>query len=273
MSKKLFSLLLICLLFGAALVGCGNSSVQNRASSQIAAANASLADAKAKGVQVPQDEQQLIQQAESKLKSDSVEALVLATEAKANIDNDIQDAFALAEQTYNTTKGTAQGAISSATAGADLTQAKQSLQTADAKKSQAKTIQDYYNASDGPIYWANLAAQQATAASLAKATSQAQQQAAAQAQKEIEQASTQIPDLMKNYLISKGFNPADYKLGITRVSASDVNWATGSAAPLAPVPGSQPILFLFHYENGNWVLKAAPMWTAGQFGAPADMVP
>lgn len=275
MSRKILVPLMIALLAmaGLALAGCGNASVKDRANAQIQAAKAALADAKTKGVEVPQNEQQMIADAQNKLNSDSVEALVLATEAKANIDNDIADAFNLAEQTYNLSKGTAEGAIASATAGSDLTQAKQTLQSADAKKAQAKTIPDYYNPTDGPIALANLAAQQAAVASLSKATTQAQQQAAADAQKRIEQGSTQILALMNNYLISKGFNPSDYKLGITKISATDPNWVTGAATALSPMPGSQPISFLFHYENGAWVLKAAPSWTRGQYGAPADMMP
>lgn len=71
---------------------------------------------------------------------------------------------------------------------------------------------------------------------------------------------------------STGANPADYKIGIQKISA-DANWATGSATPVAAAPGSKPISFLFQFENGNWVLRAAPTWTPGQFGSPADMLP
>jgi outer membrane lipoprotein-sorting protein len=274
MSKRIAFILLILVLGSLLVAGCGgDSSVSDQAAKQISAAKAALADATAKGVQVPDNEKKKIGQAESKLESDSVQALILATEAKTEINSDIQDAFNVAESTYNVCKGTAEGAISTATAGADLTQAKQSLANAEAKKDAAKTIPDWYNPSDGPIYWANLAAQQASAASLAKATTAAEQQAAAQAQKMIEQGSVQMNNLMRNWLTQKGDNPADYKIGIQKLSASDPAWATGAATLIAPVEGSQPVSFLFHYENGNWVLKAAPSWTQGQFGAPADMMP
>ena len=77
---------------------------------------------------------------------------------------------------------------------------------------------------------------------------------------------------MNQYLVSKGANPADYKVGISKIS-TDATWATGVATPVVSAPGSQSIAFLFHYENGAWALKAAPSWTKGQFGAPADMLP
>lgn len=268
--RKTTVLLLAALLAGAVLAGCGNQTVADRAEQQIATAKAELANAEAKGVNIPADEQQQIADAESRLKSDSVEALVMATEAKADIQNDVDDQFALAEQAYNVSKGNAQGIIAAAPAGTDVTQANQSLQTAESKKAAAKTIPDWYNPTDGPIFWANKAAQQAAAAVTARVASQ---QTAAAIQKAVEQGSSQMNSLMTSYLYSQGQNPADFKLGIQKISASDINWATGAATPLTPSPGSKPISFLFHYENGSWVLEAAPTWTAGQFGAPADMVP
>lgn len=111
-----------------------------------------MTDAEAKGVQVPDDQKKMLSEAQAKLESDSVEALVFATTAKANIDNDVSDAFNIAEQTYSISKGTAEGAIASATQGADLSQANESLKNAEARKAAAKTIQDWYNPSDGPIY-------------------------------------------------------------------------------------------------------------------------
>jgi len=223
-------------------------------------------------VQVPADETKQITDAESALKSNSTQALILATTAKADIQNDIQDAFNSAQATYNTAKGAAQTAISKAPAGTNLTQANQSIATAQTKASQAKTIGDWYNPTDGPIYWANLAAGQATTAALAQAASSASAQATAAEVQRIQQGATQMLNQMNSYLTSKGANPADYKVGIQKIS-TDATWATGSATPIAASPGSQPISFLFHYENGSWVLKAAPSWTKGQFGAPADMLP
>lgn len=270
MRKKVLFLLIPVLALAFALAGCGNTTTNNRANTAIADAKAALADAKAKGVQIPADEQKLITDAQSNLKSDTVEALVLATEAKADIKNDLKDAFNVAEQTYNVSRGTAEGIVAGAPAGSDLAQAKQSLQNAEAKKAAATTVGDWYSPTDGPIYWANLAARQAAVAATAQAASQA---AAAELQKRVEQGSIQMNRLMSNWLLTKGYNPADYKLGIQKISAKDISWATGAATLLAPMPGSQPISFLFNYENGTWVLKAAPTWTVSQFGAPSDMVP
>jgi len=272
MRRTIAGLLIIGVLGALLIAGCGNNTVETKASQQITAAKASLADAKAKGVKVPGGELKKISEAESELKKDSVNALILATAAKADIDNDIQDAFNIAEQTYNTAKGAAETAMNNAPAGTDFAQAKQSIANADAKKAQAKTIQDYYNPTDGPIYWANLAAQQAATAALAKAAAQAGQQATAAELQKVQQAAVQMLRLMSNYVASTGGNPADYKIGIQKISA-DGNWATGSATPVVSIPGSKPISFLFNYENGNWVLKAAPTWTPGQFGSPANLVP
>lgn len=271
--RKMTALLVVVIVLGALVAaGCGNNTADTKASQQIAAAKASLATAKANGVLIPENEQKNISAAESALKSDSIQALILATTAKANIDNDIQDAFNLAEQTYNVAKGAAQTAISKAPAGTNLTQANQSLATAATKASQAKTIGDWYNPTDGPIYWANLAAQQAATAAQAQAASSAAAAAAAVEVQRVQQGAAQMTKLMTNYLVSIGANPADYKIGIQKIS-TDATWATGVATLIAAAPGSKPVSFLFHYENGTWVLKAAPSWTPGQFGAPTDMVP
>src|SRR5450756_1225344 len=120
--RKMTALLVVVIVLGALVAaGCGNNTAEPKASQQIAAAKASLATAKANGVLIPENEQKNISAAESALKSDSIQALILATTAKANIDNDIQDAFNLAEQTYNVAKGAAQTAISKAPAGTNLT--------------------------------------------------------------------------------------------------------------------------------------------------------
>jgi hypothetical protein len=267
--KKVAGVVLVLLVLGALVAaGCGNSSVQTKANEQIASAKAAADQAKQMGVQVPAAEQAKIASAQQKIKSDSVTALILAVEARANIQNDMQDALNTAQATFNTASGAAQTAISKAPAGTNLTQAQQSLATAKTKASQAKTIDDWYNPSSGAIYYANLAAQQAVAASLAQAGAQA---AAAEIQR-VQQGATQMVTEMRNYITSKGGNPADYKIGIQKIS-SDSTWATGVATPVVSSPGSTPISFLFHYENGQWVLKAAPSWTKGQFGAPADMMP
>lgn len=273
MRKKVVFLLAVVLVAAVALAGCGNSSVSKDAEDQLAQAKAALAEAQTQGVQVNDADVKKVAEAESKLKSDSVQALILATEAKADIRNDIQDAFNVAQQTYETAKSAANAAISSATQGADLSQANQSLQTAATKQAAAKTIQDWYNPTDGPIYWAQLATSQATQASVAAATTQATQAEAAAMQQRIIQGSTQMMNLMKNYISSVGGNPADYTMGITKISAQNPNWATGTANQKVAAPGSTPIRFLFEYENGNWVLRAAPSWTQGQFGAPSDLMP
>ncbi|MBN2167840.1 MAG: hypothetical protein JW738_01230 [Actinobacteria bacterium] len=280
MAKKVVVMMLVAVVAAVMAVGCGSSGsggsgtdVSDRAEKQIADAKAALADAEAKGVTIPEDEKKKIDEAQSKLDSDSVEALILATEAKADIDNDVKDAFNLAEQTYNTCKGTAEGVIKNATAGADMTQANQSLQKAEEAKASAKTIQDWYNDTAGPIYWANLAAQQAAEASLAKATTTTEQQTAAATVKIYEQGSAQIFNSISKYLQSQGHNPADYKIGITKISQQDPNWITAAATPVTTAEGVQPVPFLFHYENGNWVMKAGQTWTAGFAGAPSDMVP
>jgi len=255
------------------LAGCGDTTVQDRASDQINKANTALARASAKGVKVSDVYKKEIAEAQKKLQSDSTEALVLATDAKANIENDVKDAFAIAEQTFNVARGAAETAMSTAQPGSDLSQAKASLAKADAAKAAAKTIPDWYDATKGPIYFANLAAQQASAASRAAASSQAAQATAAEMQRRIEQGSTQMLNLMSRWLVANGHNPADFKLGITKISSSSIDWATGAATPLTPLYGSQNFSFLFQYVNGNWELRAAPSWTRGQFGAPADMVP
>ncbi|MBN1288881.1 MAG: hypothetical protein JXA49_04510 [Actinobacteria bacterium] len=279
MIKRVVILVLVSLVAAVMAVGCGGGNggggtdVTDKAEKQISDAKSTLADAEAKGVTVPEDVKKKLDDAESRVDSDSVEALILATEARADIENDVKDAFNIAEQTYNTCKGTAEGVIKSATAGADMTQANQSLQKAEEAKASAKTIQDWYNETDGPIYWSNLAAQQAAEASLAKATTTAEQQAAASTVKIYEQGSAQIFNSISKYLQSQGQNPADYKTGITGISQKDPNWITAAATPLTTAEGVQPVPFLFHYENGNWVMKAGQTWTAGFAGAPSDMVP
>jgi len=267
--RKVIPIFLVVLLLGALVAaGCGSSSVTSEAEKQIASAKAELATAKEVGVQIPASEQAKIPAAEKQLKSNSVQALILATEAKANIANDIQDAENTAKATYDTAAGAASTAISKAPAGTNLTQAQQSLATGKTKSSQAKTMDDWYNATSGAIYYANLATQQATAAAVAQAGAQA---TATEIQR-IQQGATQIVALERNYVLSKGANPGDYKFGIQKIS-KDATWATGTATPIVPGYGSTAISFLFQYINGQWVLKAAPTWTPGQFGSPTDMVP
>lgn len=265
----LLVLVLICAFVAA---GCGSSDVKSEAEKQISAAKAALDRANADGVKVPENESSQIAKAEAALKNNSVQALILSTEAKANIENDITDAFNLAQSTYDVAKGAAQTIISKAPAGTNLTQANQSIATGDQKAAAAKTIDDWYNATSGAIYYANLAAQQAEAAALAQSSASASAAASAAELQRVQQGASQILKLMSNYLLSIGANPADYKLGITKIS-SDANWATGAATLKTPKPGANPVSFLFQYENGNWVLRAAPAWTAGQFGAPSDMLP
>ena len=269
-NRTLITLIAVAVVALAVVVvaGCGTSTIQSQAQTQIASAKAALASANTAGVQIPASEQKKLNDAQTSLKKDSVQALILAVEARANIQNDVQDAFNNAKSTYNTAVGAANTTISKAPAGTNLTQAKQSLANADARSKSAKTIADWYNPTDGPIYWANLAAAQATAAALAQAGAQA----SAQVLQRVQQGATQMLSQMNQYLVSKGANPADYKVGISKISA-DATWATGVATPVVSAPGSQSISFLFHYENGAWVLKAAPSWTKGQLGAPADMLP
>jgi hypothetical protein len=272
MAKKTTLLVAVIVLGALVAAGCGTSSVQTKASQQIAAAKASLASAKAKGVQVPGSEQNKIPEAEKALKTDSVQALILATEAKAEIVMDISDAFGLAEQTYNVSRGAAETAISKAPASTNLTQANQSIATADARKAAAKTVGDWYNSSDGPIFWANLAAQQATTAALAQAASSAAAQAQAAVVQRVDEGAELMTTLMTNYLVSTGANPADYKIGIQKYN-EDATWASGTAAQVVAAPGSKEVSFLFQFENAAWVLRAAPSWTTGQFGSPTDLVP
>ncbi|MHB8896046.1 MAG: hypothetical protein ACYC99_12845 [Candidatus Geothermincolia bacterium] len=267
--RKLVPVLLVLLLVGAIVAaGCGNSSVKTEAQKQIASAKAELESAKQAGVQIPAGELAKIASAEKQLNSNSVQALILATEARADINNDIQDAVNTAQATFDTASGAAQTAISKAPAGSDMTQAQQSLATAKAKAAAAKTMDQWYNPSSGAIYFANLSAQQAAAAAVAAAGAQA---TAAEIQR-VQQGAVQLITLMRNYMAGKGANPADFKYGIQKIS-KDANWATGAATPVAGAPGSAPTSFLFQYENGTWVLRAAPSWTPGQFGSPTDMIP
>lgn len=272
--KRFVPVVLVLLIVGTlAAAGCAtNTDLKTDAEKQIAAAKASLERAKSLGVEVPADELNLIAKAEAALDSNSTEALILATEAKANIENNIDDAFARAKETYNTAKGAAETVISRAPAGTNLDEAKRSLASAEEKANAAKTIEDWYNASSGPIYFANLAAQQATQAALAQASASAAAAAEAAELQRITQGAQQMRTIMVGYLQSKGANPADYNIGVTRIS-DDANWATGTATPRVNTPGASPISFLMQFENGNWVLRAAPSWTPGQFGAPANMVP
>jgi hypothetical protein len=273
MMKKVVPVILVALIVAMMLVaGCGNNSVKEDAQKQIAAAKAALATAAAKGVKIPESEQKKIAEAESQLSKNSINALILATEAKADIQNDIQDAFNTAQATFDTARGAAQTAISKAPAGTDLTAANQSLAQGETKAAAAKTIDDWYNPTTGAIFFVNLAAQQATSAALAQAASSASAAATAAEIQRVQQGATQLVGLMSNYILSIGGNPADYNIGIKKISP-DANWATGTATPKTAAPGSKSISFLFQYENGNWVLRAAPSWTAGQFGAPADMLP
>jgi len=257
MGRKIACVVIAVALAALALVGCANTGLESDAQKQIAAAKAALADANANGVKVPANEQKKISDAESKVSSSSLEALVLAVEAKEDINNDINDAFNVAQGTYNAAAAAAQSAINSAPAGTDLTQAEQSLQNAKTKQAQAKTISDWYSPTDGPIYWAQLAASQATAAAVAAATKQGTQQGVSAEQKVIEQASALIINAMNNWLQSKGFNPADFTVGIVKVSP-DASTVTGVATALNPAP-SQPVktTFVFQFENGIWVLKSA----------------
>jgi hypothetical protein len=270
MGKRFICLLLVVAMAGMAVMfaGCSSgSNVKTKAQEQINAAKALLAEAATKGVQVPASEANDIGAAQKKLDSDSVSALILATTAKANIQNDINDAFSLAQQTYNAAKSAAQASINGAAAGSDLTKAKATLASADTKASAAKTLGDWY-AADGPIELAQAAAAQAAAASQAAAGSTA----AAEAEARMQAGLKQMMNIMVGYVSTHGGNAADYKYGINKIN-SDATWATGVATPLTPMPGSSPVSFLMHYEGGTWVLKAAPTWSAGAFGAPSDMVP
>lgn len=267
--KRLVPLLLVVLLVGGlAAAGCGNDTVKAEAQKAIRRATAEQATAKQAGVEVSPADIARIASAEKKLDNDSVQALILATEARANINNDIQDAVNRARATFDASAGAAQTIISRAPAGADMAQAQQSLATAKTRADQARTMDDWYNPANGAIFFANLAGQQAAAAAVARASAQAAQ---AEIQR-IHQSAVQLVALMRDYITARGGNPADYKLGIARVS-TDANWAVGHATPITSTPGSSPVNFLFQYANGAWILKAAPSWTPGQFGAPVDMVP
>jgi uncharacterized protein YceK len=264
MTKKLLSLVVILAVVCGVLLlaGCtsstSNADIQKKANDQIAAAKASAEDAKAKGVDIPADEMKSLTTAEGELSSNPLQAVVDASMAKANFDNDIKDAFNVANQTYSTALGAAQTAIKTAVAGSDLTQANQSVANAQAKKAAAKTINDYYNPTDGPIYWANLAAQQAAAASNAKAVATGQAQGATQEQKLISGYVTQIIDQVNKYLTSKNYNPATFTVGITKVNA-DASVVTAVAVPQQQMPGQPAYLtFIFQFKNGAYVLVSGP---------------
>jgi uncharacterized protein YceK len=263
MGKKMLCLIVV-LSVGVALFAAGcnsttsNTDIQQKANQQIAAAKTSLAQAKDKGVTIPADEQKMLTNAENEVKASPMQAVIDASMAKANFDNDINDAFNVANQTYNTAYGAAQTAIKGAAAGTDLTQANQSLANAQTKKSQATTIAQYYNATDGPIYWANLAAQQAAAASNAHAVASGQQQGATQSQQAISGSVSQIITSINKYLSGKGYDTAGFTVGITKVSP-DASVVTAVAVPQQMIPG-QPLYltFIFQYKNGAYVLTSAP---------------
>jgi hypothetical protein len=262
MRKKLTCLVLVLVICTAvAVAGCtsstSNNTIQQKANEEIAAAKSSLADAKAKGVPVPADEQAMLTKAEGELKTQPLLAVVDAAMAKANIDNDIKDAFNVANKTYDTALGAAQSAIKSAVPGTDLTQANASLASAQAAKTKAVTIPDYYNPTSGPIYFANLSAQQAAAASNAKSVANGQAQGATAVEKQLQGQVSSMITQMNNWLKSKGYDPSTFTVGIVKVSP-DATVVTGIAAPQVPAPG-QPLYttFVFTNQNGQYVLKSA----------------
>ena len=238
--------------------GCGgisSTTVQQKATTMVASAKTSLAEAKTKGVTIPADEEKTLTAAEGELKSNPLQALVDASMAKANIDNDIKDAFNVANQTYTTAKGAAQSAIKTAVAGSDLAAANASLASAEAAKAKATTIALYYNPTTGPIYFANLAAQQAAAASVAKATATGQQQGVTTEQKALQGYVSQIISGMNKYLSGKRIDPSTYNVGITKVSA-DGTTVTGVAAPQQMIPGASVYTFIFNFKNGAWAITS-----------------
>lgn len=266
MKKRLLPavVVLLVLSLGAAslLAGCGastsNKTIQDAADKQIAAANAALEDAKAKSVQVSEDDQKLITTAQNEQKSAPVQALIDATIAKARIEDDVKDAFNVAEQTCNTAQGAAKTVIAAAPQGTDLTQANQSLANAEAKKAAAKTISDWYNPTDGPIYWANLSAQQAASAGNARAVALGQQQGVAQEAKAMQGYVSQVITGVDGWLKSKNYDPSTFTVGITRVSA-DGSTITAVAALSQPVPGQPSFFtFIFTYKNGQFVISSSP---------------
>lgn len=264
MKKRfVFSVLLVVLLAAGTAVmslGCNESTsdttVEKKAEAQVAAAKAALADAKAKGVPVPEEDEKLISKAEAEVESDPLSALVNATVAMARIEDDVKDAFNVAEQTFATALGAAKAVISKAPEGTDLSQANQSLANAEAKKGSAQTIPDWYNPSDGPIYWANLAAQQAAEASNARAIALGQQQGATQEQKAMGGFINQMIDSVNKYLQGRNLDPATYSAGITQSNA-DASVMTAVAVPKNPMPGEQYFTFIFQFKNGAYVMTSA----------------
>lgn len=268
MKKRLIlSVLLVVVMTASlmlALTGCGSSSsstsnatIQKKAEEQVSAAKAALEDAEAKGVSVQEEDEKLVATAESKMDSDPVAALTDATVALSRIEDDVKDAFNVAEQTYATAYGAAQTVMKGAPEGTDLAQANQSAANAEARKAAAKTIPDWYNPSDGPIYWANLAAQQAAEASNARAIALGQQQGAAQEQKAMGGSINQMIDAVNKDLQSKNYDPSTFMVGIVK-SNGDASVITAEAVPKTPMPG-QPAYFtyVFQYKNGAYVLTSA----------------
>lgn len=255
--------LVIAIALTAFAVGCGgagasNADIEKRAGEQIEAAKASLQNAEAKGVKLPDEDGKLVAKAEEELGSNPIQAVIDASTAKANIDDDIREAFDLAEGTYATARGAAQTAMNKAVDGSDMSKANQSLQAAEAKKAQAKTIASYYDPSDGPIYWANLAAQQAAEASNARAVATGQAQGVSQEQKAIAGHLTKIIEAIEKYLTGKNCNPATFTIGVTKVNA-DASVVTAVAVPQQVMPGQpQYFTFIFEARNGTYVLAAAP---------------
>ncbi|MBU1670576.1 MAG: hypothetical protein KKF41_15980 [Actinobacteria bacterium] len=255
---------LLLLLLGVTwvLAGCGsttsNKTISDAAEKQIAAANAALEDAKAKGVQVSEDDTKLITTAQGELDSAPVQALIDATIATARIEDDVKDAFAVAQGTYNTALGAAKTVIAAAPAGTDLVQANQSVANAEAKATAAKTIPDWYNATDGPIYWANLAAQQAASAANARAVALGQQQGVAQEAKAMSGYIGQVISGIDTWLKGKNYDPSTFTVGVTKVS-QDGSTITAVAAPSQPMPGQpQVFTFIFTYKNGQFVITSSP---------------
>lgn len=259
MRVKRLGVVLTALLVALPVVGCGGtegSETQVKASELIAAAKAAVENADAKGVNVPQDEKDLIGKAEEELGNDPLQALIDAGEAKVLIEKETKDAFDIANQIFKNSIAAARGVINGAAAGTDMTEAKKSLETANARKAQAKTLQDIYDPADGPVYWANLATQQAVSASMARAARDGQQQGVTAEAKAAAESMNNIISQMNKYMTDKGLPPGEFTVGITRVSP-DAATINGVAVPLQSMPASAIINFTFVHRDGAYTLQSA----------------
>lgn len=234
-----------------------NESIEERTNETIKEARAQIDEAKEKGVEIEGSEVALLEKAESETKEDPLQALVDASMVRAYIEKEVREAFDIAKSVFETAKNAAEVIINNAPEGSDMSQAKQSLSNADSRAADAKTLSDWYNPSEGPIFWANLAGQQAAAAAYEHATSTGLQRGIEQEQNQIAIHFNHMLTEIDKYLVAKNYAPSTFTIGITKVSP-DASIVTAAAVPQQPLP-DQPLYFtfIFQFKNGSYSMVSS----------------